>query len=171
MTKLIIASLLFLILTVGNSFGEECKDTNEWCRYHTRYGACNYNEFTKTVCKKSCGLCDNPTSNDVLIEDLSDESECKDTNEWCHYHIRYGACHFNEFTKTACKKSCGLCNNPTSNDVLVNLSNESRDVNLSDETDCKDTNDWCHYLTRYGACNFNDYTKEVCKKSCNLCKS
>merc|ERR1712121_453220 len=35
---------------------------------------------------------------------------------------------------------------------------------------CKNNSKWCHWMTQYGACSWNNGTKKTCPLSCGLCK-
>merc|ERR1711962_1704133 len=41
----------------------------------------------------------------------------------------------------------------------------------ADEEECKDLSRWCHYHTRYGACNYDKFAQETCPKTCGRCNT
>lgn len=34
---------------------------------------------------------------------------------------------------------------------------------------CQDHNVWCKYMTKYGACSWNENTQKTCPRTCGLC--
>merc|ERR1712059_154666 len=101
--------ILFLSIGVAASNAAVCDDESKWCHNLTRYGACNFSKYTQEQCRKSCNLCDVQEADDEQISTELQDETCRDLNQWCHHHTRYGGCTISEFTKENCRKSCGLC--------------------------------------------------------------
>merc|ERR1739848_211251 len=35
----------------------DCKDENQWCKYHVMRGGCTISDWVKKVCRRTCNLC------------------------------------------------------------------------------------------------------------------
>lgn len=134
---------------------EACKDYNNFCHYMTKYGACSWNNDTKTTCPRTCGICSVECPN---IE-ASKRRDCG------HYGITYLDCYHK-----------GCCWSPLEQNSKYpwcfypeGVSEKDLSDEVTPDEKCEDTNEWCHYHTQRGGCHISDFTKKVCRKSCNLC--
>lgn len=82
-----------------------CEDSeiSSTCSYYKNRGLCKKNSYIKLICKKTCGMCGNPSCMDEI------------SSARCVFHKTIGNCKTNSWIQKNCKHTCRLCGTtPTS---------------------------------------------------------
>jgi len=83
-----------------------CTDDNQNCEHWANIGECEANpSWMLTNCRKSCGVCPNPTQAPTPAP-----QPCTDDNQGCENWAANGECDANpSWMLVNCRKSCGVC--------------------------------------------------------------
>jgi len=173
-----------------------CSDTDGDCPQFKALGYCEpssqYYNYMKTNCKKSCGLCVNPTLKPTLKPTTQPPkptlppSDCKDKDEHCVTYKNLGYCkqssEYYPFMKGNCPKACGFCgtggDRAWRDDLKCGATNplpsgRAAQCNPDSDYPCCSAGGWCGYTNDHCNCaTCIDYRNDRgCKDNHEYCQS